>query len=57
VVASWLQRMKVQAPDNSLGFTSPLPFEQDANDTVRGSNNLLSFHLLLLFTSVLRQGS
>jgi uncharacterized protein (TIGR00730 family) len=34
--------------DNSLGFNIALPFEQDANDTVRGSNNLLSFHFFFL---------
>ena len=33
---------------NSLGFNITLPFEQGANTTVQGSNNLLSFHFFFL---------
>ncbi len=34
--------------ENSLGFNIALPFEQGANETVNGSNNLLSFHFFFL---------
>ena len=34
--------------ENSLGFNITLPFEQGANATVQGSNNLLSFHFFFL---------
>ena len=34
--------------ENSLGFNITLPFEQNANATVQGSNNLLSFHFFFL---------
>lgn len=34
--------------ENSLGFNITLPFEQDANATVQGSNNLLPFHFFFL---------
>ena len=34
--------------DNSLGFNITLPFEQGANATVEGSNNLLTFHFFFL---------
>lgn len=34
--------------DNSLGFNITLPFEQGANSTVEGSNNLLTFHFFFL---------
>ena len=34
--------------ENSLGFNIALPFEQGANATVQGSNNLLSFHFFFL---------
>lgn len=34
--------------DNSLGFNITLPFEQNANATVNGSANLLSFHFFFL---------
>jgi uncharacterized protein (TIGR00730 family) len=34
--------------ENSLGFNITLPFEQTANATVQGSNNLLSFHFFFL---------
>jgi uncharacterized protein (TIGR00730 family) len=34
--------------ENSLGFNITLPFEQTANATVHGSNNLLSFHFFFL---------
>src|SRR5690606_1565587 len=34
--------------DNSLGFNITLPFEQNANATVRGSHNLLSFRFFFL---------
>ena len=34
--------------ENSLGFNISLPFEQGANATVQGSNNLLSFHFFFL---------
>lgn len=34
--------------ENSLGFNITLPFEQGANATVEGSNNLLSFHFFFL---------
>lgn len=34
--------------DHSLGFNITLPFEQNANATMQGSNNLLSFHFFFL---------
>ncbi|SDH76021.1 hypothetical protein SAMN05216588_10790 [Pseudomonas flavescens] len=34
--------------DNSLGFNITLPFEQSANATMQGSDNLLSFHFFFL---------
>ena len=34
--------------ESSLGFNITLPFEQGANATVQGSNNLLSFHFFFL---------
>ncbi|SDK73929.1 hypothetical protein SAMN05216189_104934 [Pseudomonas delhiensis] len=34
--------------ENSLGFNITLPFEQQANHTVAGTNNLLSFHFFFL---------
>ena len=34
--------------ENSLGFNITLPFEQNANATMQGSNNLLSFHFFFL---------
>lgn len=34
--------------DNSLGFNITLPFEQSANATLQGSDNLLSFHFFFL---------
>lgn len=34
--------------DNSLGFNITLPFEQGANPTMQGSNNLLAFHFFFL---------
>ncbi|SFH81852.1 hypothetical protein SAMN05216206_0370 [Pseudomonas guineae] len=34
--------------ENSLGLNITLPFEQDANATVQGSSNLLSFHFFFL---------
>jgi hypothetical protein len=34
--------------ENSLGFNITLPFEQGANATVHGSDNLLSFHFFFL---------
>jgi len=34
--------------ENSLGFNITLPFEQGANATIQGSNNLLSFHFFFL---------
>lgn len=34
--------------ENSLGFNISLPFEQGANATVQGTNNLLSFHFFFL---------
>ncbi len=34
--------------ENSLGFNITLPFEQGANATVEGSNNLLTFHFFFL---------
>ena len=34
--------------ENSLGFNITLPFEQGANATVHGTNNLLSFHFFFL---------
>lgn len=34
--------------ENSLGFNITLPFEQGANATVHGSNNLLPFHFFFL---------
>ncbi|PTT72309.1 cytochrome D ubiquinol oxidase subunit II, partial [Pseudomonas sp. HMWF010] len=34
--------------ENSLGFNITLPFEQSANATMQGSNNLLSFHFFFL---------
>ncbi|MBO3274657.1 LOG family protein [Pseudomonas schmalbachii] len=34
--------------ENSLGFNITLPFEQQANHTVEGSSNLLSFHFFFL---------
>src|SRR5690606_40609457 len=34
--------------DNSLGLNITLPFEQHANPTVDGTNNLLSFHFFFV---------
>lgn len=34
--------------ENSLGLNIALPFEQGANETVNGSNNLLTFHFFFL---------
>ena len=34
--------------ENSLGFNITLPFEQEANATVHGTSNLLSFHFFFL---------
>ncbi|WP_371369172.1 LOG family protein [Pseudomonas sp. QL9] len=34
--------------ENSLGFNITLPFEQQANHTVAGTNHLLSFHFFFL---------
>ncbi|OEO23828.1 cytochrome D ubiquinol oxidase subunit II [Pseudomonas sp. J237] len=34
--------------ENSLGFNITLPFEQTANPTMKGSDNLLSFHFFFL---------
>ena len=34
--------------ENSLGFNITLPFEQTANPTMQGSENLLSFHFFFL---------
>lgn len=34
--------------DNSLGFNITLPFEQEANSVVQGSDRLLSFHFFFL---------
>jgi uncharacterized protein (TIGR00730 family) len=34
--------------ENSLGFNITLPFEQSANATLQGSDNLLSFHFFFL---------
>ena len=34
--------------DNSLGFNIALPFEQGANATINGSDNLLTFHFFFL---------
>ncbi|TBU94739.1 LOG family protein [Phytopseudomonas dryadis] len=34
--------------ENSLGFNITLPFEQSANATMQGSDNLLSFHFFFL---------
>ncbi|NQD79011.1 LOG family protein [Pseudomonas seleniipraecipitans] len=34
--------------DHSLGFNITLPFEQSANATMQGSDNLLSFHFFFL---------
>ena len=34
--------------EHSLGFNITLPFEQDANPTMQGSDNLLTFHFFFL---------
>lgn len=34
--------------DNSLGFNISLPFEQGANQTIKGSSHLLTFHFFFL---------